>query len=203
VSAPSVVLRADAGDLLPLEPARWHGDPTPIEEDLVAGMSPPVLDVGCGPGRVLLALGRLGIPALGVDTAPGAVGLARRRGLAALHRSVFDRLPGEGRWGTVVLLDGNIGIGGDAVRLLHRCADLLAPGGAIVAEIEPPGCGWRTCLARLERDGEQGPWFHWALVGADAIGPVASAAGLGGCDVWSAGGTDRWFAELRRLPADA
>ena len=52
-----------------------------------------------------------------------------------LQRSVFDRLPGERRWGTVLLLDGNIGIGGDPVRLLRRCADLVRPRGQVLAEV--------------------------------------------------------------------
>jgi SAM-dependent methyltransferase len=192
----SLVLRDEAGDLLPLEPERWHGDPTPLEEHLVANMTPPVLDVGCGPGRVLLALGRIGAPALGIDTSTGAVALARARGVAALQRSVFDRLPGEGRWGTVVLLDGNIGIGGDARHLLQRCAALLAPGGSVVAEVQAPGHGWRTYRARLERDDERGPWFGWAVVGADAIRPLAAAAGMTVTDTWVSGEGDRWFAKL-------
>ena len=41
-----------------------------------------------------------------------------RLGGPALRRSVFDPLPGEGRWGTALLLDGNIGIGGDPRALL-------------------------------------------------------------------------------------
>ena len=38
----------------------------------------------------------------------------------ALVRSVFETLPGEGRWDTVLLMDGNIGIGGDPAALLGR-----------------------------------------------------------------------------------
>src|ERR1700676_4536689 len=102
------VLRSESGERLPLAPGRWHGPPTPGERVLVENVAPPVLDVGCGPGRMVAALGGRGIPALGVDPAPAAVALTRRRGAPALQRSVFDRLPGEGRWGTVLLLDGNI-----------------------------------------------------------------------------------------------
>jgi hypothetical protein len=95
-----------------------------------------------------------------------------------LQRSVFDALPGTGRWETVLLLDGNIGIGGDPDRLLRRCAGLVRPGGEVVVEVDPPGTGWRPCRARLERDVDRGPWFPWAVVGCDAIPALARAASL-------------------------
>jgi len=194
-------MRADHGEVLPLDPHRWHADPDHREQQLLAALTPPVLDVGCGPGRVAAALGRRGIPALGVDPAPAAVALARRRGATVLQRSVFDRLPGEGRWGSVVLLDGNVGIGGDAVRLLSRCAALIAPAGTIVVEVEPPGRGWRTGRVRLECDGQRSPWFTWAVVGADAITEVAGAAGLELVRMERSGA--RWFAHLVRADAAA
>jgi hypothetical protein len=46
-------------------------------------------------------------------------------------------LSAEGSWERVLLADSNIGIGGDPVRALRRVAD-LAPGGIVVAEIDPP-----------------------------------------------------------------
>jgi len=198
VSAASLlVLRDDEGCPLPLEPSRWHRPSAPVERELLGQIDGPVLDVGCGPGRVLDALGRQGVVALGVDPAPGAAALARSRGVAVLQRSVFDRLPGERRWGTVLLLDGNIGIGGDPVRLLRRCADLVRPRGQVLVEVKPPGTGWRRCRARLERGPEVGSWFAWAVVGADAVGPLASTADLG---VASLARSDdgRWFASLEK-----
>ena len=62
-------------------------------------------------------------------------------GALALQRDVFGYLPGTGRWATVLLADGNIGIGGDPVALLRRAQNLLRPGGAVVTEISPPGSG--------------------------------------------------------------
>src|SRR5205823_8032004 len=139
VLADPVVLRAEDGTALPLDPGRWHAEPSPGEEALLAAMADPVLDVGCGPGRLVLGVARRGAVALGVDPAPAAVALARERGAAVLQRSVFDPLPGAGRWHTILLADGNIGIGGDPARLLRRCRDLLAPDGTIVAEVDAPG----------------------------------------------------------------
>jgi SAM-dependent methyltransferase len=191
----AVVLRAEDGRLLPLEPSRWHGQATAGELRLLARLPGPVLDVGCGPGRIVEGLSRLGVAAMGVDTAPGAVALTRRRGCAVVQRSVFAPLPGEGRWAAVLLIDGNVGIGGDPVRLLRRCRSLMCSTGVVVAEVEAPGCGWRTCRARLERADEMGPWFEWSVVGADAIGGLAQSAGLVLRGIERVA-HERWFARL-------
>jgi SAM-dependent methyltransferase len=183
------------GESLPLDSDRWHGPITPAEDLLLAMLRGPVLDVGCGPGRIVGSLAQRGVVALGVDPAPGAVAIARGRGCAVLQRSVFAPLPGEGRWRSVLLLDGNIGIGGDPQRLLRRCRTLIQPAGIVVAEVEPPGRGWRTCQARLERDHEASTWFAWSIIGADAVGDLASDAGLRvqAIDQTCEG---RWFAHL-------
>ena len=62
-------------------------------------------------------------------------------------------MPGAGRYAGALLLDGNIGIGGDPVALLRRVARLLAPGGAVVVEVEPRLRGVRVERVRLERAG--------------------------------------------------
>ena len=174
----TIVLRDDGGDTLTLEPTRWHGPVTSAERSLIATLHDPVLDVGCGPGRIVEAAGHGGLVALGVDPAPGAVALARQRGCPVLQRSVFDPLPGEGRWGSTLLWDGNIGIGGDPIRLLRRCRSLVRPGGRVVVEVEPPGTPSRRCRARLERGPQKSDWFGWSVVGADAIIGLAADAGL-------------------------
>src|SRR5205823_333854 len=79
----------------------------------------PVLDVGCGPGRHVLALARRGVLAVGVDVTPAAVRYARARGAPVFRGSVFAAVPGVGHWRTALLLDGNIGIGGRPVVLLE------------------------------------------------------------------------------------
>ena len=74
--------------------------------------------------------------------------MTRERGVPALRRDVFDRVPGEGRWHTVLLADGNIGIGGDPVRLLQRVRTLLATGGRVVVELGAPGTAVVELLGR-------------------------------------------------------
>ena len=86
---------------------------------MLARCEAPVLDVGCGPGRLVGALNARGVPALGIDISARAVEQARGRGAMALRRAVEQPVPAEGRWGTVLLADGNIGIGGDPAALLR------------------------------------------------------------------------------------
>ncbi|MDP8937785.1 MAG: hypothetical protein M3O23_08680 [Actinomycetota bacterium] len=137
------------------------------------------------------------VRALGIDSSPEAVELARRRGAVVLQRDLFCALPGEGRWATVLLFDGNVGIGGDPVRLLARCRRLIARRGRVVVEVGPPGTGWSRRSAHLEHDGRRSPRFAWAVVGADAIAGLAGDAGLRVATMADTR-SGRWFAHLER-----
>jgi SAM-dependent methyltransferase len=182
------------GVRLPLQIERWLGEPDPVDYELVARVLPPVLDVGCGPGRHVVALAAAGIPALGLDVAPSAVHLARARGACVLERSVFARVPGAGRWATALLLDGNAGIGGDPEALLGRLGTLVRPGGRILMEVEEPGVAGGRLQARIETTVHSSSWFPWARVGVDDLEELGAACGLAVGDVWQRRG--RWFGML-------
>jgi SAM-dependent methyltransferase len=173
---------------------RWCGTADPVDQDLLARAPGAVLDVGCGPGRLVVELARQGREAAGIDTSRVAVRLARTAGATALCRSVFDPMPGEGGWDAVLLADGNIGIGGDPAMLLARCRELVGPAGRVLVELDPPGTGLRADRVRLERGAERGRWFDWAQVGADAVDGPAADAGLRVEETWERGG--RSFAAL-------
>ena len=112
-----------------LPTARWMGGSASSEEDrradhaMISRCTGSTIDLGCGPGRLTEALARRGLSALGVDTSKAAVDLTIGRGGNAVLRDLFEPLPGTGTWSCVLLADGNIGIGGDPVRLLRRAAD--------------------------------------------------------------------------------
>jgi SAM-dependent methyltransferase len=172
----------------------WDGDVSASDRALLAHCTGATLDVGCGPGRMAGHLARRGVQVLGVDVSEAAVVRARTRGVAAVCRDVFGPLPGEGRWFTALLADGNIGIGGEPERLLARLRVVLAPGGRVVADLAAPGTGLCRLTATLEHAGAHGEPFPWALVGPEALPAVARGAGLHVQRVRAVGG--RWFAVL-------
>ncbi|HTI21333.1 MAG TPA: class I SAM-dependent methyltransferase [Kutzneria sp.] len=183
------------GERVMLPVTRWQ-ELDSSDELLLAACLGPTLDVGCGPGRLVEALTRRGVIALGVDVSPVAVDLTKARGAPALCRDVFDRIPGEGRWRHVLLADGNIGIGGDPVALLRRARELLRPGGSVLTELDPPGTGLRRQQVRLSSVDSSGGWFDWARLGPDGLARTAGEAGM---DIrWLNERGGRWFAELQR-----
>jgi SAM-dependent methyltransferase len=177
-----------------LDASHWYAYPRPGDEALLSACTAATLDVGCGPGRLVKALARKGISALGIDISPEAVRQARRRGATVNLVDVFGDVPGVGRWGHVLLADGNIGIGGDPVRLLRRCRSLLAPSASVVAEFGRPGSETWSRPVRLRHRGEVSAAFWWAAVSVDDLAGLASEAGLRVLSVWN--GQGRWFASL-------
>ncbi|MCV7423805.1 class I SAM-dependent methyltransferase [Mycobacterium yunnanensis] len=164
---------------LPLQ--RWlgnHPGDAPFDDAVLAMCDGPTLELGCGPARLITRLTRRGVPALGVDRSPRAVALARLWGAPALCADVFEPLPGIGLWRTVLLVDGNIGLAGDPLRILRRCRDMLAAGGNVLVEFDAHHHGATTMLTRLETDERAGPWFPWATVGVDHAEEIAERAGL-------------------------
>jgi SAM-dependent methyltransferase len=169
------------GDLAPqpLPTHTWRALAGEADRAVLAHCHGPTIDIGCGPGRMTEALALAGHAVLGIDVVPEAVRQTRSRGVPALRRSVFDRVPGEGRWETALLADGNIGIGGDPVSLLERAGELVAAHGRIVVDLAPWGTGVVTRHVRLETSRGRSGRFPWTAVGAEAVQAVASAAGLG------------------------
>ena len=179
---------------LPLH--KWLSPVDAADRAVLAHARPPVLDIGCGPGRHIAALAAAGHDGLGLDLSPVAVRLARARGAEAILRSVFADVPRAGTWGTALLLDGNMGIGGAPKALLARARALVAPGGVVLVETGPPAAPTRRVRVRLETHAAISPWFGWATVGAGGIARLARAAGLEPRATIAAGG--RWFARLER-----
>lgn len=175
---------------------RWAAEADVVDLMVISRCEPPVIDLGCGPGRMVAALGQRGRAALGVDSSAAAVATTIGRGGAAVRHGVFDPLPAEGRWGTALLVDSNIGIGGDVRALLRRCRDLVVPGGLVLCEVSPLSYVHETHdLVLTSGDRESEP-LRWASIGSHALREVAAELDLWVAEEWSAEG--RVFVALRR-----
>ncbi len=183
------------GRTVSLDVRRFAGPVDAADRSVLDRARPPVLDVGCGPGRLGAELAARGIPALGIDVSPAAVEMARSRGGRALRAGLFGPVPDVGRWGSVLLLDGNVGIDGDPVAVLCRAAELLAPGGEVLVE---------TAAARgpagpfrfADGAGVHEPSFRWSVVVGAALPDLAGLAGLSVVTSWRSG--TRSFSALSR-----
>jgi glycosyltransferase A (GT-A) superfamily protein (DUF2064 family) len=178
---------APGARVLPLEARRWSGRADDVDQLVVSRCRGPVLDLGCGPGRMVQALNEAGVPALGVDMSAMAVQEARSRGSLAIQSSLADRLPAEGRWGTVLLMDGNIGIDGDVAALLQRCRTLLMPGGSIIVEVDSRPTWHQTRRVRLTADQlGYSAELTWTRTGAAAVRRLAGPLDLLVVEEWTA-----------------
>jgi SAM-dependent methyltransferase len=183
-------IRHEDGEVRALPAHRWlgarcrldGGSADALDEDFDEAVTRmcngPTIELGCGPARLIARLYDRGIPALGIDRSAAAIRLAGRGGAPALLSDVFEPLPWMGRWQTVLLVDGNVGLGGDPGRILGRAAELLRCGGRCVAEFEADAVGIRARWVRLESACDVGPWFRWASVGVDSAATLAAQVGL-------------------------
>ena len=188
------LLRLADGRLVPLPVARWSGPVSIADESLLERASGPVLDVGCGPGRLTAALHARGVDVLGLELLPEVPVLVQEARAPLLLGDVFGPVSRGGQWGSVLLADGNIGIGGDTVRLLRRVRDLLAPHGRVLCELFPEADELASGPVRLEGLGAASAWFPWALVGPGGLAAAARAARLTVAESWAC--DSRTFAAL-------
>jgi glycosyltransferase A (GT-A) superfamily protein (DUF2064 family) len=182
---------------LPLDWSRWSGPADAVDLLVVARCEPPVIDLGCGPGRMVQALSESGRPTLGVDMSSVAVEMSMTRGGLALRRRIDERLPAEGRWGTALLMDTNIGLGGDVAALLARCVDLVIPGGLIICEVDRLPDRHEVHSVVLQAEEVASAPLPWARIGAAALVRVATSLDLLLVEEWSSG--DRAFVALRSM----
>ena len=182
--------RPERSGPLRLDLARWRAEADVADQLVVARCEPPVVDLGCGPGRMVRALHESGRAALGIDMSSVAVAQSRAGGGLALRRAIAEPLPAEGRWGTALLLDGNIGIGGNVNDLLDRCRGLVVPGGLIICEVDNDPDRNDTERVRLSTDLAESAPFAWARVGTRAVQRAAAPLDLLVVEEWHARSRD-------------
>ena len=126
----------------------------PFWERVAAAAAGPVLELGCGTGRVTVPLARAGIPLVGIDLSDPMLHRARTRlrrarltARARLVRGDIRRLPFEGE--TFALVAAPYGILQSLIRerdlaaTLSAIAAALQPGGRLVMELVADLPAWR------------------------------------------------------------
>jgi SAM-dependent methyltransferase len=183
----------------------------------------PVLDVGCGAGRVALELQRRGIEVVGLDASPEAADAATRRGVGevwtARLEAVGERL---GDFDTLVLFGNNFGIFGTPPRARRALAWLArrtsasarilcestsphfsgAPGltrpyvARNVADGRAPG----QLRVRYHYDGLVGDWFDWIYLTTREMRELVAGTGWQVARFVRSAVSDPYVAVLIRVP---
>ncbi len=102
----------------------------------------PVLDVGCGAGRLALYAQEQGLEVLATDISPLAVAVCHRRGVRRAEVVAFEELgPALGAFATIAMLGNNFGLTGSregAIEFLERAKAFTTPDARIIAESMDP-----------------------------------------------------------------
>jgi SAM-dependent methyltransferase len=142
-----------------------------------------VLDVGCGAGRVALELQARGREVVAIDVSPGAVEVARRRGVRDARVLALEDVGAQlGGFDTVVMYGNNFGLFGGKAQARLQLKRLHSFVGRIVAStVNPYETTDATHLAYQARNRSRGrmagqlrlrvryreiasPWFDYLLV---------------------------------------
>lgn len=137
-----LTLEVDDGTSVPAMPPEWffrtEPDWEPEERQLLARVvSGPVLDLGAGAGRSALHLQQHELGVTAVESSPGSAEVCRRRGVRDVRTADLNDPPTDAAWKTILLLCGNLGLGGSwdgNRRLLSRLAAISDPDAVLIAD---------------------------------------------------------------------
>jgi len=155
-----------------------------------------VLDVGVGAGRVALELQARGREVVAIDVSPGAVRVARSRGVKDVRQLAFEDVDESlGRFNTLVMFGNNFGLFGSrakARRLLRRLRPFVER--IVAASNDPYATNDPAHLAYQERNRARGrmpgqlrlrvryrdlvgPWFEYLIVSPNEIAELVQGTG--------------------------
>jgi SAM-dependent methyltransferase len=181
---PGLVLEAEGGTTWPAMHPEWFFRPFDRWEWWDRELLPviehgPVLDLGAGAGRAGLYLQERGVPVTAVDVSPGAVDVCRRRGLADARLGDLNDPPADQAWAGMLLLCGNLGLGGSWEgnrRLLARLAGLVVPGAVLVGDTVTPDGPARVVL-RIRYREMVTPWWPQYNIPAGEMAALVDGTG--------------------------
>ena len=151
----------------------WERELLPLVSD------GPVLDLGAGAGRASLYFQQRGLAVTAVDASPAAVRVCRGRGVADVRLGDVNDPPADRRWGAVLLLCGNLGLGGswDGNRtLLTRLDGPTAPGAVLVGDSGTPHGPPRVEL-RIRYQDLVSPWWAQYNIPAGRMSALVEGTG--------------------------
>jgi SAM-dependent methyltransferase len=175
------VLEVEGGAARPALPAAVffapHEEWPSAEREALRQVSGRVLDIGCGAGRHALHLQEQGHDVLAIDVSPGAVEVARARGVRDVRLLPAEEIDQRlGRFDSFLMMCGNIGLVGSPEggrRLLQRLARIATPRAVVIADcVEGP----RVRL-RLRYGDRVTPWFDWLNPAPSQLEDIGRAAG--------------------------
>ncbi len=134
-------LMAEAWDVLRGDTSNWED--RFFYRDVIQKYGQPVLDVGCGTGRLLLDYLQAGIDIDGVDNSPEMLAICRQKAHRAglrpnLSEQYVEALDLPRRYQTILVPSSSLQLiiePEQVDRALQRLADHLLPGGVLVASI--------------------------------------------------------------------
>ena len=136
-----------------------------------------VLDVGCGDGQLLAALGRKGCRAEGIDVVHEAVAYCKRRGLRA-RAGDFLTARFAGGYDAVALSEV-LAFVPEPERFLRRARQLLKAGGLVVVSAGNAGSVWsRIARARGKLPPEPEPPLYYRRFTQARLERLAESGGL-------------------------
>ena len=153
-----------------------------------------VLDAGLGAGRAALELQRRGRSVVGIDVSPGAVEVARGRGVRDVRLLAFEELDESlGHFDTIIMFGNNFGLFGSRSRAQRSLRRLRPLADRIVAASNNPYATEDPAhLAYQERNRKRGrmsgqlrlrnryrdligPWFDYLIVSPDEMATTLEA----------------------------
>ena len=155
-----------------------------------------VLDVGVGAGRVALELQARGRDVVAIDVSPGAVQVARERGVRDVRLLAFEDVDASlGRFDSAVMYGNNFGLFGSLTKAKRLLSKLLPLVGRIIATSNDPyGTDDRAHLGYHDRNRARGrmpgqlrlrvryrklvgPWFDYLIVSPDEMAGIVESTG--------------------------